>query len=185
MGWYARAIERSLRLPSAIVDRVYLKSCLQDLHDQLTGSNGQIPFHRTTSKRSARIDHRLHRMESVLLVLTLICCGLHILHNWHDVPGHQLTFCCGFFPALGAALAGIRNQGEFRRISQRSRSMERQLEKQLDKVRELQKLLDQEGELPWQLSAEIAAVAGETAQFMVNEVLGWRVIFQDQPLKAS
>jgi hypothetical protein len=36
-----------------------------------------------------------------------------------------------------------------------------------------------------QLSPEVAALAGDAAATMVNEVLDWRVIFQDRPLKTT
>jgi hypothetical protein len=35
------------------------------------------------------------------------------------------------------------------------------------------------------LSAEAAELATATAQVMLNEVLDWRVVFLDQPLKPS
>jgi hypothetical protein len=41
------------------------------------------------------------------------------------------------------------------------------------------------GEARRQLSNEIAGVATEAARTMVNEVLGWRVIFQDRPLNTT
>lgn len=188
MAWYARALERSLGLPTVVVDQTHLKASLHDLHDQLGGSYGQIEFHRTTAARSSRIEHRLHRLEVILLTLTLACCSQHLAQSfwsgWIHIPGHILTFCCGFFPAAGAALAGISNQGEFRRIAQRSESMAERLAEQLKKVQSLQQL-DNPGAGQKQVSAEIAAVASETARTMVNEVLDWRVIFQDRPLNTT
>lgn len=186
MAWYARALERSLGLPHATVDRDYLQGCLNDLRDQL---KGQIDFHHTTSKRCDRIEHRLHFIEVLLLVATLICCVLHITqgfwHDWLPIPGHGLTFCCGTFPALGAALAGINNQGEFKRIARRSESMHEQLTLQLEAIASLEQKLSAAGSEQQQLSADIAQVSGRIAQTMVNEVLDWRVIFQDRPLNTT
>lgn len=189
MAWYARTLERSLGLPTAVVDRNYLKASLNDLQGQLEGPSGQIPFHKTTATRCSRIEHRLHVLELILLTLTLLCCGQHLAQsfssNWFHVSSPLLTFCCGVFPAAGAALAGISNQGEFRRIAQRSASMAQRLEQHLKKVQHLQAQLDKPDAPQKQLSAEIAAVAGDTARTMVNEVLDWRVIFQDRPLKTT
>jgi hypothetical protein len=52
MAWYARGVERSLRLPRVVVDRIYLQASLQDIEDQLGGPQGQIVFHETTSVSS-------------------------------------------------------------------------------------------------------------------------------------
>lgn len=189
MAWYARALERSLGLPTAVVDQAHLQASLHDLHEQLGGTYGQIEFHQKTAARCSRIEHRLHLLEVILLTLTLACCCQHLAQSfwpdWFHVPGGILTFCCGFFPAAGAALAGISNQGEFRRIAQRSESMAERLAEQLKKVERLQQQLDNPGTGQKQFSSEIAAVASETARTMVNEVLDWRVIFQDRPLKTT
>ncbi|MBL8813260.1 MAG: hypothetical protein JNM43_24040 [Planctomycetaceae bacterium] len=189
MAWYARGIERSLSLNRVVVDRTYLQASLQDLEAQLGGPDGQIVFHQRTASRASRIEHRLHLLEVTLLILTLTCCCQHLLQgfwpDWFHVSGRLLTFCCAFFPAVGAALAGISNQGEFRRIAQRSSSMTERLTHQLEKIRRLRELLETPKLVPKQLSPEIAAIAGETARTMVNEVLDWRIIFQDRPLKTT
>lgn len=190
MGWYARALERSLGLPTVVVDRGYLAECLQDLHEQLGGPNGQIRFHEITSLRSSQIEHRLHNLEYGCLALTLACCIIHIGHASdfgfiHQIRGGLLTFFCGVFPAIGAALAGINHQAEFRRIAQRTHSMSKQLKRQLGKVESLQKKLQNPDTAAEQLSVDVVEVASETARIMVNEVLDWRVIFQDQPLQTT
>lgn len=189
MAWYARGVERSLSLPRAVVDKSYLRASLEDLEEQLGGSHGQIEFHTTTAARASRIEHRLHLLEVMLLALTLTCCIQHLMQSfwpsWFHVPGQLLTFCCGFFPAAGAALAGISNQAEFRRITQRSSSMAERLAYQLEKVKQLKLQLESTSSVHQQLSSEIASVVSETARSMVNEVLDWRVIFQDRPLKTT
>lgn len=189
MAWYARCVERSLGLPTAVVDRAYLLASLEDLAGQLGGPHGQIIFHKGTTSRAFRIEHRLHLLEVILLTLTLICCIQHLMQSfwpgWPHIPSPLLTFCCGFFPVAGAALAGISNQGEFRRIAQRSASMAERLAHQLKKVHDLQQQLAVTSTAHKQLSPEIAAIASETARTMVNEVLDWRIIFQDRPLKTT
>lgn len=189
MAWYARAVERSLGLPTAVVDRRYLEVCLYDLYQQLGGPHGQVQFHATTSARSGRIEHRLHRLELALFGATLLCCLQHILQGvlpfWPQAPSRLLTFFCASFPAFGAALAGISNQGEFRRIAQRSRSMSDRLQQQLREVESLQQRLSSPTDGTVQLSADTSRVASDTARMMVNEVLDWRVIFQDRPLRTT
>lgn len=187
MAWYVRAVERVLGLESATVDKSYLESGLVHLSDLV---RGQIEFHEVAAQRCHRIEKRLHFAGISLLLLTLACCGLHLLPNfWTSVhlPGWlppMLTFFCGFFPALGAALAGIVNQGEFRRIAKRSESMHEQL-----------KILDQEigrlhervkkatGPAEEQFSVRAAELASNATRLLVNEVLDWRVVFLDRPFE--
>lgn len=102
-----------------------------------------------------------------------------------QIDGHLLTFVCGFFPACGAALAGISNQGEFRRIAQRSRSMADQLKVKLQQVEAVERQLADSSSTATQLSPELSNAASTTSQLMVNEVLDWRVIFQDRPLRTT
>jgi len=107
MAWYARAVERALGLPSVPVTREYIKTALEDLHALI---RKQVRFHSDNARRCHNIDRRLHVGGVTLVALTLMACGLHLalgfLHphglDWAESP---LTFCAGFFPALGAALA--------------------------------------------------------------------------------
>lgn len=181
MGWYARSLERAVGLPTARVDREYLGHSLGDLQTLL---KGQVSFHQTTADRCETIEHRLHWTELVLFGATLACCLLHIAGwvGWVHLRGPVLTFFCGFFPVLGASLAGIVNQGEFRRIAQQSRSMVERLQVQLRELDELSQSLAKTAQHPEQWSADIANAATVSARIMVTEVLGWRVIFQDRPL---
>jgi len=186
MAWYARAIERSIGLPNAVVDGNYLQACLDDLHGQLGGPYGQVGFHETTAARSERIEHRLHIAEFTLFSLTLLCCLFHITHgqlHWPNVNPHWLTFFCGFFPALGAAFAGISNQAEFRRVTLRSESMHEGLTQQQTQVEKLRTKMPIDQDQISELTSSLTEVAGSSATMMVNEVLDWRVIFQDRPLK--
>jgi hypothetical protein len=189
MAWYVRAVERTLGLPTAVVNKDYLEAGLGHL-DQLV--NGQIAFHKSTQRRCHLIESRLHRLGIALLLLTLASCGLHLLPNfWNSVqpPGWVpplLTFFCGFFPALGAALAGIVNQGEFRRVEKRSKSMHDQLkilQRQIEIIRENISVADDPPR--GQFSVQAAAVAVDAAHLLLNEVLDWRVVFLDRPLVPS
>lgn len=187
MAWYVRAVERDLGLPSAVVDREFLQTALQQLIDVL---RGQVGFHSTSSFRHQTLEHRLHRGGMILLWCTLVAGGLHFsasLFSWH-VPLQFLailTFCCGCFPAFGAALAGILNQGEFARNSKRSAAMKEQLGQLLGRVEQLGVQLDREPDRPTrQFSALVASHANQTAGLLVHEVLDWRVVFLDRPLTA-
>jgi hypothetical protein len=183
MYWHVRAIERETGLSSAQVTLDYLKSCLRYLGDVV---EEQIRFHQTSQKRLGRIDHRLHLAGLILFGLTGLACFLHsLLHGellrlprielppWLS-PG-WLTLLCAVLPALGAALAGINNQGEFLRISKRSRAMAQRLAQVKG---EIEALLESPSDPTF---GQVLAIASTVAQLMVDEVLDWRVLFQDRP----
>lgn len=67
---------------------------------------------------------------------------------------------------------------------QRSKSMSIRLKLLVDALEELRSRIDVD--LPSQpLSPEITHAASNTARAMANEVLDWRVIFQDRPLRTT
>jgi len=98
-------------------------------------------------------------------------------------PG-ALTFACGFFPALGAALAGIINQGEFRRLTHRSEAMWKQLKRLREDTEELRtQIAATPAAAARQFSTQAVALAGAAAGLLVHEILDWRVVLLDQPLR--
>jgi hypothetical protein len=187
MAWYVLAVERALGLPSAVVNKEYLEAYLTHLASLLAG---QVKHHETNAEQCHRVEERLHRSGVLLFGITLICCGMHFVPTfWHGLEYPEwllalLTFLCGFTPALGAALAGISTQGEFRRISKRSRAMQAQLSVLLERIENLREKLNTVlGQSAEQCSPLAAALAGSAARLLINEVLDWRVVFLDQPLK--
>ena len=109
MAWYVRALERMAGTPTVVVDNTYLQASLDHLRSLL---DGQARWHDANAQRAYHIQHRLHFSGIALLVVTLIAGALHLLPSlWHTVTYPEwlppvLTFVCGFFPALGAAMAG-------------------------------------------------------------------------------
>jgi hypothetical protein len=180
------AIEREVGLPTARVDAAYLQRCLSQVTELL---RSQRKFHESTSDRCHRIEQRLHPAGISLLVLTLAACVLHVLPNFvsnlevpHRLPW-ILTFLCGVLPALGAALAGISTQGEFRRVEKRSLAMVTQLDQLLEESRSLERAMAGPTDaLDCISSRQVRSLASKSAQLMVNEVLDWRVVFLDRPI---
>jgi hypothetical protein len=177
MAWYARAVDRELGFPQVKMTSDHLLACLANLIELL---NGQINFHHITARRSREIEHRLHVTSMSLLGMTIAAGLLHLTHS----AGGMMTLICGFFPALGAAFEGINNQGEFHRIEKRSDAMAQVLEHLVLEAAALQNELTSntagDGESP---SMQLAFLADKAARLMVMEVLDWRVVFLDRPLK--
>ena len=129
------------------------------------------------------MEERLHRCGIGFLVLTLLSCTVHLQRGLPQWLPALLTFFCGFFPALGAALAGIINQGEFRRINRRCCAMREQLKLLLDQIQSLRESIAGAPHPPnQQYSTQAVALTSDAARLLVNEVLDWRVVFLDRPL---
>ena len=127
----------------------------------------------------------------VILGVIVAACGLHLVlgarHEYfhaNELPVDVLTFLCGFLPALGAALAGIMHQGEFRSLTRRSRSMKARLSKQLKEIESLEQETGNPVRSPEQRPSRRALkLASAVAGLLVSELLDWRVILLDQPLR--
>jgi len=190
MAWYVRAVERDLGLPAARLDLDHVRTCARDLAGTAAS---QLAYHRENAERSHRIEARLHAFGLVLLGATLVACACHLLVAFGLVAMRShwrvgcLVFLAGFLPALGAALAGINNQGEFRRVARRSDAMQARLRELMQAAEALVKKLESAAPGAWRprASGEVTRLAHQAAHVMVNEVLDWRVVFLDQPLKPS
>ena len=181
MYWHMRAIARVTGLPTARVDESYVRECLENLRSVLSE---QIKFHEINCIRSENIKDRLHSATWFLLVVTV---GSIAIHLAVDLSGGHLaatwealvTLVCAAFPALGAAVAGINNQGEFARISKRSEAMAKRLDQLSD---EIERLLVISAEAPSRAKLQdVMPLAARTARLMVDELLDWNVIFVDRP----
>ncbi|MCC6887009.1 MAG: hypothetical protein IT536_00510 [Hyphomicrobiales bacterium] len=133
--WYIRATLREIGLPGATLDRAYQRRLLQSVlrHEV----REQRHWHEANANAMERVDHALHRWADRCFHYTFgaLCLGLVFLTviilllpeaqeqqalAWVK-PG-LLLFATGL-PALGAALTGIRVQGEFEDAKERSDRM--------------------------------------------------------------
>ncbi len=188
MAWYVRAVERSVEMPCAVVDKAYLDLYLAQLKDVVAE---QIAYHERNEQRCAKVERRVEICGVIMLGVIVAACGLHFVlgaqheyFNAERLPVDALTFLCGFLPALGAALAGIMHQGEFRSLTRRSRSMKARLSKQLKEIESLEKETGNPVLSPEQRPSRRALnLASAVAGLLVAELLDWRVILLDQPLR--
>ncbi len=182
MNWHARAVERAAGLPNVVVDTAYLSACRELLLESLIAD--QAEYHEQNIKRVGTVDHRLHRAGEWLFLTTLAVCIFHFLvvfqeHWFGDTSAaldRWLMFGAAFLPALGAALAAIRSQGEFHRVEQRSRAMQEELT-------QLRQAIASVPTRPNELNSQLLQQSVEQAtRLMYNEVLDWRIVFQERPL---
>lgn len=182
MQWHARAVERAAGLPNVAVREDYLAACRELLLEALIA--GQEGYHEGNAERLSSVDHRLHRAGEWLFLATLAACAFHLFvalrGEWFaktaDAWDRWLIFGAAFLPALGAAMAAIRSQGEFLRVVQRSRAMN-------DELSQLRQAVANVPTRPDELNSQLLQQAVEqTTRLMYNEVLDWRIVFQDRPL---
>ncbi|WP_167071274.1 hypothetical protein [Sphingomonas vulcanisoli] len=122
-------IARRLGLPSARVDTAYLAATYARFIDLL---DDQMAYLGREAARMHRLEHRLHRLGAVLFAVTALLCiavllieGLGaLLPDRMAGLAHRLplgvTVISAALPAIGAAIYGIRMQGDFAGVVERN-----------------------------------------------------------------
>ena len=191
MYWQVRAIGRAAGLPNAKVNVAYVADQLAYLSDFIGAPaegggrpRGQIGFHQANCERMERIHRRLHRMALLLFAVTIVGVALNwiiplVMAREPSWAGRWLILVSAFFPALGAALASINNQGEFARLQRRSRAMAEGFAALNTSIVEL-------SERPGGASlGEVGAIAADMAAMMLDENVDWRIVVLDLPHAAG
>lgn len=178
--WHLRAVVRQAGLPDARLTSGYLDDYATWLQE--THIRGQIDYHSANARISGRLFRRLQWIGVGLFGATLVIGLLKLTGFLHpslkvflDPPlGTVATLLAGVLPAFGAALAGIRSQGEFERLAERSHGMAAALLHLDDRLSRLPR--------PWR-ATEMAPIAVRTAETMAAELMDWRVVFRAKPLE--
>lgn len=136
VSWYTRATASELGLPSARVGDAYLHRVR---HNLLTLIEGQIEYLTGEALRMHRLEHRLHNFGTILFALTAMVCiwffvfaaAQMTLLAGLDQLTHPLavavTMASAALPAMGAAIYGIRMQGDFAGIAERGQTLSHHL----------------------------------------------------------
>jgi hypothetical protein len=196
--WHMRALSRAAGTCEAKVTPGYALDSLNYIAKVVNGSTeGQLKFHKDMSVCSNNIADRLHLTSLALFALTIVGSMLHgILEypasehflQWLHIslPGtfsRWLMLASATLPALGAALAGISNQGEFARVAKRSAAMADTFKQYAAQIAALRSGSDQV-QNTIKLS-QVIPLARNIAEIMVDEVADWRVVFIDRPYTVS
>lgn len=133
-GRERRVIARRLGLPSARIDDAYLSEAHASLAALL---DDQIGYVRREAGRMHRLEHRLHRLGGALFAITALVCagvlGIEVVWTFSHEPSaaHVLplgvTVLSASLPAIGAAIYGIRMQGDFAGAAERNAALAMQL----------------------------------------------------------
>ncbi len=137
VGWIVRATARELGLPDAQVDAPYLAGVRRALCALI---DSQIAYLSADARRMHKLEHRLHLLGTALFATTAIVCLLVLFLKVADTMAptsalahvaHPLitlaTIASAGLPAIGAAIYGIRMQGDFAGAAERSEALAHQL----------------------------------------------------------
>jgi len=183
--WYLRATLREIGLPKGVLDGTYQDALLTAVHDHVIASdNGQIEYHRRNAAALRRMNAWLRNTIDFCFGLTLAILivavvifplaifgklGLSILAGEPAlVVASAVTFSAAFFPALGAAIAGIRETGDFESFSNRSVQTVVALENLTDELKEAKVLVSLD---------DTGNVLFSTAQILSEDLAAWQSLY--------
>lgn len=133
--------------------------------------DGQIDYHRKTSRVHQRRYERLLYAGNSLFGLTLVAALFHVFHVGPKYANTLFGFLAIVFPATAAALGAIRNHREYLRNAKRSGEMVRHLE-------ELKKQIQAAHS-----SEEFFQLVREVEVTMLHENEDWRVVVRFHELE--
>ena len=177
VSWYARATARELGLVGATFDKSYLaevRSAMLNLIDE------QAEYHASNAHAMHHANHALHRTGDAFFLGTILACVAYLTVSiFVGKPGslgpfgvtELVTFATALFPALAAALYGIRMQGDFAATSERSSVIARQLAQLRTAIERdpltYERLIDRSRRL---------------SDIMLAEIHQWRLHYETRPL---
>jgi hypothetical protein len=182
---------REIGMPNAVLDATYQWQLLNaTLTHEIEGPDGQLAYHRANIVSARLIDHRLHQLgvgcfivTFIILLLFLLGYGVELIverasaADTHGAGTSKLltfakqgvTFLAAGLPALGAALAGIRVQGDFESSREGSEAMVDALEQLAQDYRTAES-----GRIDLE---ETARMLITTAQTMSEDVEAWQELY--------
>ncbi|MES2288835.1 MAG: hypothetical protein V4530_03790 [Pseudomonadota bacterium] len=139
VAWYVRSTARELGMPDARVDENYLTRVRNSLTALI---DDQIAYLGNEARRMHHLDHRLHKLGTLLFTITAAVCvavfvykvadKAHAVDTWHGFVDPLLTWSTiigAGLPAIGAAIYAIRVQGDFSGTAQRNHALAHTLQK--------------------------------------------------------
>jgi len=183
--WYLRATVRELGLPSVVLDGTYQDALLAAVNDHvLSGDRGQIQYHRDNAAALRRMNRWLRGATDICFGLTLaVLVAFLVVFPFAvgDAPrlpflmggpalalASAVTFSAAFFPALGSAIAGIRETSDFENFGRRSVQTVVALENLADDLKEARVLVSID---------ETSNVLFSTAQILTEDLAAWQSIY--------
>lgn len=161
--WLFAASLREAGIPSMRIDAETGERLRQYLIAQ---TEDQAGYHEKNAHRLHHLNHRLHVSGTATFVVSAIIALVHVM-SWEGAEWVGITL-----PAVGAAVFGIRSQGEFERVAARSENMARVLDRIAKGLRNATKLAH----------ATLVAQAQDVAEIMLAETSDWQIVMAARPL---
>jgi len=188
-NWYLRATERELGLPSLWVDAAYVAN-VKTLIRQ-TEIEAQRDWYFRNAATMKRLSRTLEIIGVAAFILTAAMSTFYLItaqpilqtaieastsrafvDHFNEIVSQFSLFCSAFLPAVGAAIAGIRVQGDFGGVAQRSAVM-------AERMNDVANALKADGALDIRYLSSVVKVATDT---MLIDISDWRSIFRDKSL---
>lgn len=173
-AWYCAAIWREMHSPTGFMSAERTRALAHSVaRDQIAA---QASYHRVNAHRMRHLDHRLHELGSFLMGAVIASCCVYILIYlfMHDLIGpltDPFIFVTAGFPALGAAVFGMRGHGEHLLTASRAISTAEALEKDIERLAALD---DPE---------ELAKKLEQTTLVMLSDLAQWTFSYSEKSLQ--
>jgi hypothetical protein len=175
--WYAAAVWRATGLPGGKISGDNVPALAESI--AVHEVDPQVAYHRASSRQVMLLDHRLEKISAAAFWTTMVAsagtiAGLAWAPNWVDNWQHWLTLISAGLPTIGAAVFGIRFQGDFGGSALRSDATAASL-----------------GRLAIELRADgislmrAADLGEQAARAMLSDLAEWRLVNQQHDLSIS
>ncbi|MBN1567794.1 MAG: DUF1273 family protein [Acidobacteria bacterium] len=174
MDWRLNAILRETHLPKGRIAAPYINHCLEYIEYWLID---QESYHNRNAIKMHRNEDALLNIGWLLVIVAFVACVLHFfIHDVRIVP--WLTLCAAGFPAAAGACHAISNQGEFRKLADRSNAMALSLKG----IKEELQAMSGESQLD---KATLEEKALEVSEIMIEEVTDWQILYRKPPISPA
>jgi hypothetical protein len=180
VSWYTWSLRRLVPLPDLAVDPTYLAALREAVRS--AEISGQIEYHNANAARMEKLDSRIQRAGRLLFAITGGLCVLFLGLAWSGwlrdlaVPYRDpilgvFTFLTALLPTLGAALAAIHVQGDFRTVAEQSGRTAKRLAA-------ISQILANESPT----FARLADRIEKTSDVLMADLTEWQTVFRTRPL---
>ena len=201
-SWFVRATFREIGLPSGVLDAIYLRHVLNAT--LTTEIEEQRAYHTANARNLGKIHHMLHHKGDACFVATVGILGIYLLvwvidrfllpgaaHAQEHAGAHPhgplheileyfikpiVSIAAAGLPALGAALSGIRAQGDFEGFAQRSATTHHEL---TEVEQQIGALLAAPDQIDLKAATDVLLAA---TRVMAKDVSAWQQLYVSKRL---
>lgn len=192
-SWYVRACVRQVPMIQAKAMPDYLRKAARTI--ARLEIDDQRGFNERTAKVQEQVHERMEIIEICLLVVLIAAClaflavfGFGPLHTseggshhwWAPQIPEWMTLIGGLVPALGAALLGMRSQGDFQAYAERAAATASQLRP----IGETAARWDDPGNGDPGFE-DLLDLIDRTTEALAGDVFSWRTVYQRKVLTVS